>query len=55
MGLDRGMVDRIVEALSLDDLDQIAAVIGIDHPGIAELRRLFDLAADYGLRRLALF
>ena len=48
LGLDRGMVDRIVEVLSLDELDPIAAAIGTDHPGIAELRQLFDLAADYG-------
>lgn len=48
LGLDRGMVDRIIEVLSSDELDQIAAAIGTDHSGIAELHRLFDLAADYG-------
>ena len=48
LGLDGGMVDRIIEALSLDQLDDIAAVVGPDHPGIVELQRLFELAADYG-------
>ncbi|NKB68558.1 MAG: histidine--tRNA ligase [Candidatus Latescibacteria bacterium] len=48
LGLDEGMIDRIIEALSLDQLDDIAGIVGGDHPGIVELRRLFDLAADYG-------
>ncbi len=49
LGLETGLVDRLVETLALDDLDQVANLIGAEHPGITELRRLFELAPAYGL------
>ena len=48
LGLDSGLVDRIVEVLSMKSLDQVAQVIGAAQPGICELRDLFALADAYG-------
>jgi histidyl-tRNA synthetase len=49
LGLEASIVDRLVEILALDDLDQVANLIGADHQGITELRHLFELAPGYGL------
>jgi histidyl-tRNA synthetase len=48
LGLDPSLVDRIVELISQESLDDFANVIGADHPGILELRQLFELAQAYG-------
>ncbi len=49
LGLDDAMVDAIIDALSLRDLDGLAGVLGADHAAVVELRRLFALAEAYGI------
>ena len=48
LGFEGSVVDRIVEVTSLDSLDDVAEVVGKDHDGVQELRRLYSLATDYG-------
>lgn len=48
LGLNESQVDRIIEALSLRDLDGLEALLGADSPALIELRRLFELAGAYG-------
>lgn len=48
IGLDPALMDRVAELFSLGELDAMAGLLGEDHPGVAELRRLFALAGDYG-------
>jgi histidyl-tRNA synthetase len=48
-GLKTEQVKTILDLLSLDSLDAVAAVVGEDHQGITELRRLFELAGYYRL------
>jgi histidyl-tRNA synthetase len=48
LGLESGQVDRIVEILSLKELDAVATAIGPDHEAITQLRALFELAEAYG-------
>ncbi len=49
LGLDDGMVDAILDALSLRDLDGLAGVLGDGHEAVVDLRRLFALAEAYGI------
>ena len=48
LGVSADQVDRIVSTLSLKSLDEAAATMGADQPGIVETQQLFDLAASYG-------
>ena len=48
LGLDPNLVERIVELISQESLDDFASLIGADHPGILELHQLFELAEAYG-------
>ncbi len=48
LDLDGSLVDRIVEVISLNSLDEVAGIIGGEHGGIQDLRSLFSLAAAYG-------
>ncbi len=48
LGLAPGVVDQIIDTLSIRDLDELALVLGEDHPAVAELRQLWALAAAYG-------
>ncbi len=55
LGLDDAMVDAILDALSLRELDGLAAVLGEEHRAVTDLRRLFDLAAAYGIAEWLVF
>lgn len=48
LGLETSVVDKIIETLSISELDQLAEVLGAEHPAVAELRQLWALAAAYG-------
>jgi len=48
LGLDTAVVERLVEIISLDSLDEVAAIVGAEHEGVRELRELFALAEGYG-------
>ena len=48
LGLQDDQVDRIVEVLSLKEVDAVAQAVGADHEGVRQLRGLFDLAEAYG-------
>ncbi len=48
LGLDDSLVDRIVELISLHELDEVEGIIGEEHEGIRDLRALFSLAEGYG-------
>jgi histidyl-tRNA synthetase len=49
LGLDPTLMDRVAELFSLGDLDALAGVVGENNEGVRDLRRLFSLAADYGI------
>lgn len=49
LGLEPGVVDRVVEVLGMKSIDQVAGVIGADDQGLGELRQLLALGADYGI------
>ena len=55
LGLDDAMVDAILDALSLRDLDGLEGVLGADHAAVVELRQLFALAAAYGIAEWLVF
>lgn len=48
LGLPGSVVDKIIETLTISELDQLAEVLGAEHPAVAELRQLWELAAAYG-------
>jgi histidyl-tRNA synthetase len=48
LGLEGSVVDKIIETLSIRELDQLAEVLGAEHAAVAELRQLWELAAAYG-------
>jgi len=48
LGIDPGIVGRVVDIAALGSLDEVAALVHDESGGIAQLRRLFDLAARYG-------
>ena len=48
LGLAASTVDRIIETLSINELDALAGVLGEDHEAVVELRTLWSLAAAYG-------
>lgn len=48
LGLEGSVVDKIIETLSIRELDQLAEVLGTEHAAVAELRQLWELAAAYG-------
>lgn len=48
LGIDPDIVGRVVDVAALGTLDEVAAVVDDGCSGISELRRLFDLAAQYG-------
>jgi histidyl-tRNA synthetase len=47
--LDAAAARQVVELLSLRDLDEAARHVAPDSPAVAELRRLFELLAAYGV------
>jgi histidyl-tRNA synthetase len=49
LGLDDAMVDAVLAALSLKDIDGLASTLGDDHEAVVELRTLFALAEAYGI------
>ena len=49
LGVDAAVVDHIVDIGSRETLDEVAEVVDEERGGIADLRRLFELAADYGI------
>jgi histidyl-tRNA synthetase len=49
LGLDVGLIDTILAALSLKELAQLEAMLGPESHALADLRSLFDLAAAYGI------
>ncbi|MEW6751598.1 MAG: histidine--tRNA ligase [Candidatus Latescibacterota bacterium] len=48
LGLQTTVIDQVVAVLSMSDVEEVAAVVGAEHHGVEELRRLFALAAAYG-------
>ena len=49
LGVDAAVVEHIVDIGSRETLDEVAEVVDEERGGIADLRRLFELAADYGI------
>ena len=49
LGLDASVVDTLLELTSLASLDDAASLIGETSGGISDLRRLLELAAEYGI------
>ena len=50
LGVEASTIDGVLGALQLRDLDQLAALLGADSEAVAELRRLWELAAGYGFQ-----
>ncbi len=48
LGLEPEQIERLLDTLSIKDLEQLAASVGEDDPAVVELRRLFRLVSDYG-------
>jgi histidyl-tRNA synthetase len=48
LGLDDARIDGIIDALSLRDIDGLERILGAEHEAVHDLRKLFDLANDYG-------
>ena len=55
LGIPDSSVQRIYDVISLDSLDEAAGLVGEDHEGIRDLRRLFSLAAGYGFAQWLTF
>lgn len=55
LGLDDTKVDRVIEMTSFRELAPLAAFVGEQHQGIRELRRLWTLAAEYGIEDWLVF
>jgi len=49
LGLEPSLVDRIVETLSIRDLDALTAALGPEHEAVTDLRSIFELAEGYGI------
>lgn len=54
-GLDEAAVKKTFELLAVGSLDQAAGLAAPGSPAVAELRRLFDLAGEYGIADRLLF
>ena len=48
LGVAADAIEGILQALALKDVQGLEALLGADTPAVADLRRLFDLAAAYG-------
>jgi histidyl-tRNA synthetase len=48
LGLGPGVVDSLIDTLSLKSIDALAEVLGEDHEAVTELRSLWSLADAYG-------
>ena len=48
LGLDENMVNELIAAMAIRDIPGLEAHLGADHPAVAELRTLFELAQGYG-------
>jgi len=48
LGIDPAIVGRVVDIAALGSLDEMAAQVDEERGGLTELRRLFDLADQYG-------
>ena len=55
LGIPDSSVQRIYDVISLDSLDEAAGLVGEDHEGIRDLRRLLSLAAGYGFAQWLTF
>ncbi len=49
LDLDSEKVDRIVQTLSLESIDELEDTLGSDSEALSDLRSLFALAKDYGI------
>ncbi|MCP4869869.1 MAG: histidine--tRNA ligase [Proteobacteria bacterium] len=49
LGLDGSLVDRIIETLSIRDLDALTEALGPEHEAVTDLMTLFTLAEAYGI------
>jgi histidyl-tRNA synthetase len=48
LGVAAEAIEGILQALSLRSVEELEGVVGADSPAVADLRRLFELAAAYG-------
>jgi histidyl-tRNA synthetase len=55
VGLEPDQIKALLDVLSLDSLDAVAATVGDTNEGIVEVKRLLELADSYGLADLLTF
>lgn len=55
VGIQGEAVDGILTALSLKDVESVAALLGEDNEAVADLRQLFTLADAYGFAEWLVF
>eukprot|EP00468_Gymnochlora_sp_CCMP2014_P007377 CAMPEP_0167757336 /NCGR_PEP_ID=MMETSP0110_2-20121227/9869_1 /TAXON_ID=629695 /ORGANISM="Gymnochlora sp., Strain CCMP2014" /LENGTH=459 /DNA_ID=CAMNT_0007643515 /DNA_START=139 /DNA_END=1518 /DNA_ORIENTATION=- len=48
IGLDKAVVDRILEVLQIKDLEAMSEIVGEDSKALSDMKRLFSLAEAYG-------
>lgn len=49
LGLDRKVVEKLLETLKIKDLDELEKTLGSSSKGIADLKKIFKLANAYGI------
>lgn len=55
LGLDRSVVEKLLEVLTNKSMDSIRGVLGADSPAVQQLERLLELCAAYGISDWILF
>jgi len=49
-GINLDAISRILSIMGVNDLDDLASMLGDESPAVKELRSLFDLCASYGIQ-----